>query len=108
MKVPMDAKKSFDADKNARQDEIEALGAIYPGDIELKEDEMVPTLDGEWKLHNHRGAIINIRPMDDLDPARSTPYTVRLDISTPPDYPSYSAPTYRLLIYYYTMISILK
>ena len=100
--------KSIDLDSNARQDEIEALSSIYPGDIELKEDEMVPTLDGEWRLHNHRGAIIIIRPRDDMDLARSSPCTVRLDVSTPSDYPSCSAPTYRLLNYHYTKRFIIK
>ena len=86
-----------DDDSNARQDEFEALTSIYPGDIEIKEDEMVPTPDGEWKLHKHRGAIITIRPMDHLNLAQSSSFTVRLDVSTPPNYPSLSSPSYRFI-----------
>ena len=96
----MDASSTEDADINARKDEVEALTAIYPGDIELKEDEMIPTSDGDWKLQKHRGAIITIRPRDDLGLDKSMSLTVRMDVSTPPDYPSRSSPSYRLVLHY--------
>ena len=84
-----------DEDGNARKDEIEALCSIYPGDIELKEDEMVPTLEGDWKLHKQRGAIIKIYPREDSNLYQSaSSYTVQLDVSTPFNYPSKSAPSY--------------
>ena len=84
-----------DEDGNARKDEIEVLCSIYPGDIELKEDEMVPTLEGDWKLHKQRGAIIKIYPREDSNLYQNaSSFTVRLDVSTPFDYPSKSAPSY--------------
>ena len=91
----METSQRDDADINARQDEVEALTAIYPGDIEIKEDEMIPTSDGDWKLHKQRGAIITIRPRDDYGLDKSTSLAVRMDVSTPPDYPSRSCPSYR-------------
>ena len=84
-----------DEDGNARKDEIEVLCSIYPGDIELKEDEMVPTLEDDWKLHKQRGAIIKIYPREDSNLYQSaSSYTVQLDVSTPLNYPSKSAPSY--------------
>ena len=94
----METSEKDDTDVNARQDEVEALTAIYPGDIELKEDEMIPTSDGDWKLQKQRGAIITIRPRDDYGSDKSTSLTVRIDVSTPPDYPSRSSPSYRLVL----------
>ena len=81
-------------DCTSRLEEIEALTAIYPGDIEIKEDEMIPMENGEWKLHKHRGAIMTIYSSDE-DRASSAAISVRLDVLTPQDYPSRSAPTYR-------------
>ena len=86
----MDDSKLDDLDNTSRLEEIEALNAIYPGDIELKEDEMIPMADGEWKLHKQRGAIISIFPREE-----DRTLSVRLDVLTPSDYPSRSAPTYR-------------
>jgi hypothetical protein len=95
----METSQKDDADINARQDEVEALTSIYPGDIELKKDEMIPTSDGDWKLYKQRGAIIIIRPRDDYGLDKSTSLTVRMDVSTPPDYPSRSSPSYRLVLH---------
>ena len=110
----MNISKEVDDDSTARQEEIDALRAIYPGGIEIKEDEMVPALDGEWRLHKCPGAIITITPRDNLDLAKSTLLNVRLDVTTPPNYPSSVAPTYRLLdqnegrnLYYRTIIYVL-
>ena len=86
----MDDSKLDDLDNTSRLEEIEALNAIYPGDIELKVDEMIPMADGEWKLHKQRGAIISIFPREE-----DRTLSVRLDVLTPSDYPSRSAPTYR-------------
>ena len=100
----MDCENNLDCDRSARRDEIEALTAIYPGDVELKEDEMVPIVNGEWKLHSHPGAIITVRPHEDLNPTGSTSCNVRLDVSTPQDYPSCCAPTYRFVLENYAKV----
>lgn len=90
----MDDSEQDDLDHTSRLEEIEALNAIYPGDIEIKEDEMIPLSNGEWKLHKQRGAIMTIYSNDD-DRTSSASLSVRLDVLTPTDYPSRSAPTYR-------------
>ena len=90
----MEDSENDDLDFTSRLEEIEALNAIYPGDIEIKEDEMIPLANGEWKLHKQRGAIMTIYLKDD-DRTSSTSLSVRLDVLTPTDYPSRSAPTYR-------------
>ena len=92
--INMDQSELDDMDHTSRVEEIEALTAIYPGDIEVKEDEMIPLTNGEWKLHKQRGAIMTIYSNDE-DRANSATLSVRLDVLTPPDYPSRSAPTYR-------------
>ena len=95
MTINMDQSELDDMDHTSRVEEIEALTAIYPGDIEVKEDEMIPLANGEWKLHKQRGAIMTIYSNDE-DRANTETLSVRLDVLTPPDYPSRSAPTYRL------------
>ena len=94
----METCQNDDAGIAARQEEIEALSSIYPGDIELKEDEMIPTSDGDWKLQKQRGAIITIRPREEYSLDKSKSLTVRMDVSTPHSYPSRSAPSYRLVL----------
>ena len=89
--------EASEEDYCARHDEIEALAAIYPGDIEVKEDKMVPISGGEWELHRHPGAIITIQPFDEFQTSHSASFSVRLDVSTPQDYPSTSPPNYRLV-----------
>ena len=71
----MDPSDLDDIDHTSRVEEIEALTAIYPGDIEVKEDEMIPLANGEWKLHKQRGAIMTIYSNDE-DRANSATLSV--------------------------------